>query len=172
MAKSKPKSKQTVTEPAWCRLHQSLCVIVTSCQRPRRPLRAPFPYYLLFQGTILLPLPPRSSARVTNTSDPTAATALSDMLMQLISHCPQGAERLVDALERLLTVLKVQQYAAQAGSPAGSPMMHAYTAAAAAAKSAVQAWTFVLQWVLQVMTGRICGMHWLLPPHSMGSLLD
>jgi hypothetical protein len=142
---------------------------------------SPALHLLSTQGAILLPLP-GVKQRTTGQADAGAAAAaaavtagcdaLTDVLSQLVVHCPRGSELLVDALQLHITSSKLaiqmqplpqqlqqlQQQAAAGSSSSGSTggasspqqgQKQQQQQRAAVARECVQAWAFVCQWVMQ-----------------------
>lgn len=123
------------------------------------------------QGAILLPLPgvqqllssPTDAASAGSTAGVAAACeAWSEVLQQLVVHCPKGTDLLVDALQLHMTACKLHMHQPQqqrqqdvAGSSRSSghqqppEQQQHQRRCAAAARECVQAWAFVCQWVMQ-----------------------
>lgn len=121
------------------------------------------------QGAILLPLPgvqqllstPTDAASAGSAAGMAAACeAWSEVLQQLVTHCPNGTDLLVDALQLHMTACKLhmhhpQQLQGAAGSSHNSGQQQPseqqqhQRRCAAAARECVQAWAFVCQWVMQ-----------------------
>lgn len=137
------------------------------------------------QNAILLPLPgvlqrpatapsTISSADTRSAASPAVTAAVhaacdswADILQQLVTHCTQGPNTLVDALQLQITSFKLHlssevydpgaaAAAAAAAEPpgpaAGGSSIHQLKQRAAAARMCVQGWAFVSQWVLQART--------------------
>lgn len=127
--------------------------------------------HCVLQGAILLPLPgvqqcvssPTNAAAAASAAGVAAACeAWSEVLQQLVVHCPKGTDLLVDALQLHMTSCKLrmhqaqQQQLEQQGSARSSGQQQPPTQQqqdqrqrAAAARECVQAWAFVCQWVMQ-----------------------
>lgn len=92
-----------------------------------------------------MPAPADDAAAGSIASVAAACEAWSEVLQQLVVHCPQGTELLVDALQLHMAACKLHMHCSQTAQQ----QQQLERERAAAARECVQAWAFVCQWVLQ-----------------------